>query len=220
MGKLWKLFNLFRWLWSSFLWILLFTPLYILMDTWKIYLKGIKAGSSLPVIWTVAFAAAIFGFRIMMAFSWASFDLTFLHELAHAIFARLNLVKIEQFHVHNKKGGLLEMKGVNFPARIMIALAPYFFSPLYLIVLLKPWLTTSAIKFLIVVIGIAAGLQVSTLMNRTTWRQQDLKVLPMGFSIIVILLANISVWVLIMQSIFMSKLNGIAQIYTRIWKLL
>jgi len=201
--------------WSCVLWCLLLFPLLALPAAWRLYLAGLGGRTRHLLLWTTALLVSLVATRIIRAFIWGKLLLSWLHEHTHMIFALLNLCGVIRLRIEVGEGEVATLRAPPL-AKAMISLSPYFFSPLYLALLLKPWMSGFALKMLVVMAGAGAGMIISTAACRETWRQPDLMVLPRSLSAAVIAAANISSWVVAVYVLSYARLDGLGLIYRSI----
>ncbi|MFQ5583034.1 MAG: M50 family metallopeptidase [Calditrichia bacterium] len=110
------------------------------------------------------------------------------HELTHAIFALLFLKKVHKLNAHRSSGGLVQVEGGNF----VIALAPYFF-PLVavVIILIKPIILPEIQWLLNILLGAAIMFHFIYLLGEFSPAQPDIRYSGFLFSILFILFFNI-----------------------------
>lgn len=110
------------------------------------------------------------------------------HELTHVLFALLFFKRVHSFTAHRTNGGSVEIEGDNF----MIALSPYFFPLLsVMIVLIKPSVFSQYQWILNGLLGFTLMFHLVHLVREFHPSQPDLKKYGLLFSFLVVLFFNV-----------------------------
>ena len=208
-----------RFAWSSALWLMILIPLIIGIEstfTAGVHLNGCFA----CLLWICGAMVGFVLFRLTNIANPAGFLPILLHEISHVIFAILNLARVKGLHASEGQGGSVLYASASLAARVMITLAPYFFSPIYLIILLKPLMKPQINQWLGLVLGLALGLHMAVLLRRPTLFQPDLRIVTPIISMTLIVLCNLSIIFLMFSALRHPGLTGIARLYLRCWRML
>ena len=110
------------------------------------------------------------------------------HELTHAVFALLFFKKVRTLNADRRRGGLVKVEGGNF----IIALAPYFFPFLsVIIIIIKPIIFSNYQWFLNALLGFTLTFHLLYLLNEFHSSQPDLRENGFIFSLSVIMFFNL-----------------------------
>lgn len=110
------------------------------------------------------------------------------HELTHAVFALLFFKKVRTLNADRHRGGLVRVEGGNF----IIALAPYFFPFLsVIIIILKPIILSNYQWILNALLGFTLTFHLLYLLNEFHPSQPDLRENGFLFSLIVVTFFNL-----------------------------
>jgi hypothetical protein len=110
------------------------------------------------------------------------------HELTHAIFALMFFKKVRTINADRRRGGLVKVEGGNF----VIALAPYFFPLLSVIIIaVKPLIFSTYQWLLNGLLGFTLMFHLLYLLNEFHPSQPDLQQTGFLFSTVVVLFLNL-----------------------------
>ena len=110
------------------------------------------------------------------------------HELTHAVFALMFFKKVRTINADRRKGGLVKVEGGNF----VIALAPYFFPLLSVIIIaVKPLIFSTYQWLLNGLLGFTLMFHLLYLLNEFHPSQPDLRQTGFLFSTVVVLFLNL-----------------------------
>lgn len=110
------------------------------------------------------------------------------HELTHAVFALMFFKKVRTINADRRKGGLVKVEGGNF----IIALAPYFFPLLsVIIIVVKPLMFSTYQWLLNGLLGFTLMFHLLYLLNEFHPSQPDLQQTGFLFSTVVVLFLNL-----------------------------
>ena len=110
------------------------------------------------------------------------------HELTHAVFALLFFKKVRTLNADRRRGGLVRVEGGNF----IIALAPYFFPFLsVIIIIIKPIILSNYQWLLNALLGFSLTFHLLYLLNEFHPSQPDLRENGFLFSLIVVVFFNL-----------------------------
>jgi len=110
------------------------------------------------------------------------------HELTHAVFALMFFKKVRTINADRRRGGLVKVEGGNF----LIALAPYFFPLLsVIIIVVKPLIFSTYQWLLNGLLGFTLMFHLLYLLNEFHPSQPDLQQTGFLFSTVVVLFLNL-----------------------------